>query len=234
MKKLANQLVAVLFIVTLLTGSIGMSSVHATGDLSENELENSVHNIINTIEKNVVISEEGVFIKNKGQIIKNLRQEDIENFKILSKNQGIKYDKPINKNTVLEMFGEGIELSDKAIKSGELTVLKNGSFIETEDDDFYLQGGSTYDKSYWWGKERYKSTYNAGRWTRDLRSAGHLNAGMAVIAGAIFGGVGAIPNGLSSIYVYNLADKVDYRNSLNNRGIIAKLTYTLVFTTASQ
>ncbi|PJN91553.1 hypothetical protein [Bacillus sp. mrc49] len=166
--------------------------------------------------------------------LKEIDQKDIDNLTELAKLQGVVYEQPLTKGYFLSMFEAEIKLLNKEVESGELKVLADGSLIEKSDSNFYLQGGSTYDKSYWWGKKRYKSTAKAKVWSRDLKSVAHANAAGAFLAGAVFGGVGSVPNGLTAVYLYNLADKVDYRNGLNNRGIIATVTYDLVFTTASQ
>lgn len=235
MLKVSKIFLSLTLFLTIFAGS---NSVFADSNdlkaVDEAELERSLNKIINVIEENVDIDSAGLVLEEKEQVIDNIEQSDIDNLKKLSEIQGIEYTQTITKESVVEMFEIGIQETDKAVEEGDLTVLSNGSLIDAEDDEFYVQGGSTYTKSYWWGKKRYKSTASASVWVRDLYSVGHLNAGAAAIAGAIFGGVGALPNGLSAVYAYNLADKVSYRNSLNNRGIIANLTYALVFTTASQ
>lgn len=235
MRRKLSFLISAVLVLSLFSGVANVfANSESIASLEGKELESSLENIISDIEKNVEIDENGIIIENKGQIIKNIDQKDINNLKKLAEIQGIKYEEPVNKKSIVEMFEQGVKTTNKEIEEGELTVLDNGSFIDAKDDDFYVQGGSTYDKSYWWGKKRYKSTYNANRWVRDLYSVGHANAATAAVAGAVFGGVGALPNGLTAVYAYNLADKVSYRNSLNNRGIIANLTYVLVFTTKSQ
>ena len=40
------------------------------------------------------------------------------------------------------------------VQNGNLEVLADGSLIDANDSDFYVQGGSTYDKTYWWGKKK--------------------------------------------------------------------------------
>ncbi|WP_375345173.1 hypothetical protein ACEWPB_00600 (plasmid) [Priestia megaterium] len=194
----------------------------------------SLDNIIDDVSKNVSITDESISLENESAILESITQEDIDNLNELAKEQGIQYEKPLTKEYVLELLKQGINSVNSELNDGNLEVLKDGSLIESDDDSFYVQGGSTYDKTYWWGKKRYKSTANANKWASQLNSVANANAAGAVIAGAVFGGVGAIPNGLTAAYSYQLAQKVSYRNSLNNRGIIANLTWTLVFTTASQ
>lgn len=196
--------------------------------------EKSLNNIIDSIGSEVNVTNEEISIENKSDVIENISQEDVNNLNDLAKEQGIQYEQPLTKESLVDMFEAGIQSVNEEVTQGELEVLEDGSLIDAEDENFYVQGGSTYDKSYWWGKKRYKSTAAANKWVSQLNTAGNLNAGAAVLAGAVFGGVGAIPNGLTSAYSYQLANKVSYRNSLNKRGIIANLTYALVFTTSSQ
>ncbi|MGU8655079.1 hypothetical protein ACV3RG_15330 [Clostridium perfringens] len=44
------------------------------------------------------------------------------------------------------------------MNDGKLEMLSDGSITEANDEAFYLQGGSTFDKRYWLGVSRYKST----------------------------------------------------------------------------
>lgn len=112
--------------------------------------------------------------------------------------------------------------------------LDNGTLVDSEDDSYYLQGGSTYDQTFWWGRRRYKSTSNANKWARDLQNCAALNGGAATLAGACFGGVGAIPNGLTSAYCWALGNEVSYKNSLSNRGIKADIYWCLVYSVKKQ
>ena len=50
----------------------------------------------------------------------------------------------------------------------------------------------------------------------------------------MLGGIATLPNGLTSIYGYNLADRVDYRNSRTARGIIVSVHYVLTFDIKNQ
>ncbi|MCM3034126.1 hypothetical protein [Niallia sp. MER 6] len=194
----------------------------------------SLDSIIDTISEDVSVDQEGVELGDKSTILENINQEDINNLNALAEQQGIEYNQPLTKESVVQMFENGIDTINSEVEDGNLEVLSDGSLIESDDEDFYVQGGSTYDKTYWWGRKRYKSTANANKWASQLNSVGNANAAGAVVAGAVFGGVGAIPNGLTAAYAYQLQNKVSYRNSLNKRGIVANLTWALVFTVKSQ
>lgn len=101
--------------------------------------------------------------------------------------------------------------------------------IETNDDSFYLQGGSTFDKYHWWGIARWKSTSDANTWVYELNKAGIGNAAYSVALGVLFGGVGALPNGLTSAYFLALANEVNYVNSRTSRGIVAHINWALIY-----
>lgn len=236
MKKKPSLVSAVLCVTLLASTFSGTAS--AMGDSEnvalESVWEKSLDNIIYDIGTEIEITDDGVTIDDKTAVLKKITQEDVDNLNELATSQGIKYDQVLTKESLVQLFENGIESINEEVSNGELEILEDGSLIESTDDNFYVQGGSTYDKKYWWGVKRYKSTYAANKWVSDLNTAANINAGAAFLAGAIFGGVGAIPNEISSVYAYQLANKVSYRNSLNNRGIIANITFTFVFTTASQ
>ena len=78
------------------------------------------------------------------------------------------------------------------------------------------------------------STSAANTWAYDMNKAAAVNAGAAIIAGAAFGGVGAIPNGLTSAYAWYLANDITYYNSLSNRGIVTDITWVLVYSMDTQ
>lgn len=236
MKKKMSLACTALSVSLLVNAFSGTAS--AMGDSGNPEStgvgEKSLDSIIYDIGTEIKFTDDSVTMNDKYSVLQKISQEDVDNLNELAKSQGIQYEQALTKESLVSMFEAGIKSVNDEVSNGELELLEDGSLIESDDNNFYVQGGSTYDKTYWWGKKRYKSTAAANRWVSDLNTAGNVNAGAAVLAGAIFGGVGAIPNGLSSVYAYQLANKVSYRNSLNNRGIVANLTWALVFTTASQ
>ena len=217
--------------------SFGSTNVQAASSENSDVLingEKSLDKVMNIISKKIEINEKNIAIQGKATILNSIQQKDIDNINALAKAQGIEYDQPLTKENLLNLFNNGIETINAEVQNGNLEVLADGSLIDANDSDFYVQGGSTYDKTYWWGKKRYKSTYYANKWVSELNTVANVNAGAAVVAGAIFGGFGAIPNGLTAAYAYQLANKVSYKNSLSNRGIIANVTWALVFTTYTQ
>lgn len=236
-KKKSLKLVCICLSLLLFSNAfVAIPNVKAetTNSTDISTAEDSLGTVIEDISNYVDVEEDGITISDKSIIVKDISQEDIDNLNELAKSQGIEYDKPLTKESLISMFEEGIDKVNEEITNDNLEVLDDGTLIDANDSDFYVQGGSTYDKTYWWGKKRYKSTSAANKWVSQLNTAANANGAGALLAGAIFGAVGAIPNGLTSFYCYQLANKVSYRNSLNNRGIIADVTWALVFTTKSQ
>lgn len=135
---------------------------------------------------------------------------------------------------LVQLFIKGIDNVNQSLEKGEYKILAGGTIVETKDDDYYLQGGSTYDLTKWWGRRRYKSTDAASRWAYELNQCAAINAGAAVIGGAVFGGVGAIPNGITSAYCWMFANSVTYYNALSNRGIVADITWIFVYKVRKQ
>lgn len=136
--------------------------------------------------------------------------------------------KPVSSEELAEIFISGIECVNKELDNGELKMLSDGTMVESEDDSFYLQGGSTYDQTYWWGKRRYKSTAAANKWVRDLNRVAALEGGAGTVAGVALGAVPAVVGGLCCTYCWHLASNVAYYNSLSNRGIKADIPWALV------
>ncbi len=133
-----------------------------------------------------------------------------------------------------QLMIDGINSVNDELQEGNFEILDGGTIVDTDDDTYYLQGGSTYDETHWWGRRRYMSTSAANTWAYDMNKAAAVNAGAAIIAGAAFGGVGAIPNGLTSAYAWYLANDITYYNSLSNRGIVTDITWVLVYSMDTQ
>lgn len=190
---------------------------------------------MNIISKGVEVSSKGFKIKNEKAVLKDLESVDFVALEETCNSQGIVHKGGLTPEIVLKIFTDGMESVNMSLEKGDLKLLPGGTLVDPKDDNFYIQGGSTYDVTYWWGKSRYKSTINAATWVYQLNSAANANAAAAFLCGVAFGTiVGGIPNGLTAAYCYQLANAVSYRNGLNDRGIMANLTWLLAFTTESQ
>lgn len=54
----------------------------------------------------------------------------------------------------------------------------------------------------------------ARKYAYDIRMLSHLNGAGVLLGGVLFGGVGAVPNGLAALHGYSVEDNVDYYASL--------------------
>lgn len=76
------------------------------------------------------------------------------------------------------------------------------------------------NKKYWWGMRTiYYNDYSARKDAYKIRTAGQANVAVAFIYGSILGRVGAIQNGLTSVYAFSLADCMAYNANLDGYGI---------------
>lgn len=236
MKKFLYSFILAVFLFT----SMGVNAVPAATisevpatTISESPNE-KVFEVVNVISKGVEVSSKGFKINNEKAVLKDLESVDLVALEEVCNSQGIVHKGGLTPKIVLKIFTDGMESVNMSLEKGDLKLLSGGTLVDPKDDKFYIQGGSTYDVTYWWGKSRYKSTANAATWVYELNSVANADAGIALLCGVAFGAVGAVPNGLTSAYCYQLANTVSYRNSLNSRGIIANLTWLLAWTTESQ
>ncbi|AOM83888.1 hypothetical protein [Salisediminibacterium beveridgei] len=186
------------------------------------------------ISEEIVIDQTGIKLENRRVVIEELNKLDFELLNEIAKSQGIEYNGKLNSQRLLNMYLKGIKDLNKEIKNKDVLVLENGTLVDAVDDGFYVQGGSTYDVRRWWGIKRYKSNSNARRWEFDIRAAGQANAAGAIVGGLVFGPWGVAGNGITSVYLFNLADRISYHNGRTSRGIIANMHYTLTFSITTQ
>lgn len=139
----------------------------------------------------------------------------------------------ISKEDIYDSMIKGIESVNNQIADGELEVLDEGTIVDATDDSYYLQGGSTYDVTHWWGKTRYKSTADAKKWAHTLNKVAAGECGAAAVS-AVFGVVPVVVGGLGSAYCWNLGEDVAYYNGKSNRGIKVEMTWCLVYSISVQ
>ncbi len=204
------------------------AKAYSNGEV-EKEYKESLENIISVIEEYLEISSDGITIIDEDNIVRNLNQQDINLLNELAREQG-NYN-IITKASLMEDLDVHFNNINEKIEKGELKVLDNGAMIDSTDKNFYIQGGSTYDETFWWGKRRYMSTSAARQWVYDLRDAAAVSTGLA-LASVVFGKLGIIPgtiNGITALWTNQLANRVEYHNGNTNRGIRADLYWVLVF-----
>lgn len=215
--------------ISMITFSTNVFASELNNNVSSDEL---IQEVNEEISQNIVISDNKIELKNIDDLLRNIDDSTIDKINELSKSQGI--DKTYTKEDFIKLYENSISNLNEQMNDGKLEMLSDGSIIEANDESFYLQGGSTFDKRYWWGVSRWKSTSAANTWSYQLNKAAAANAGVAVLAGAVLGGVGAIPNGLTSAYTWALANEVSYRNSLTSRGIVADINWSLIYSVYGQ
>lgn len=83
----------------------------------------------------------------------------------------------------------------------------------------------------WYGTRHiFRTNAAVSSWTSTLNQLAAANAGAAVIAGAVFGGVGAVPNGLTSAWTWAVAAYTDgFNASHKNSHIAIYTTYAVAY-----
>lgn len=221
--KMVKMLAANMLALSLLVSELSVQSVYA--DAEEATVMDS-EDIIDALEdeagvevtdNEISYDEESIY-----DYIGNLDMDSINK-------EYIEYGlNPVTSEEFAEFFISGIEIVNEELDNGELVMLSDGTMVEGDDDSFYLQGGSTYDKTYWWGKRRYKSTAAANKWVRDLNKTAAIEGGAGAIGGTVFGNIPIVVGSFCCAYCWCLATDVAYYNSLSNRGIKADIPWALV------
>lgn len=213
-KTLASMLVMTMLVVTMCSDNVcakeqEINSSNLVKDLEQTEL-------VEYDDKEIVYDEEAIYDFLEELDLSIINEEAIKN--------GLE---PMTTDDMYKIFIEYIDETNESLEDGELVMLSDGTMVDN-DDAFYLQGGSTYDKTYWWGKKRYKSTKDANKWVRELNKTAAAEGGVGVIAGAVLGVVPGVVGGVGCWYCWALAADVDYYNGLSNRGIVASIPWVLV------
>lgn len=213
-KTLASMLVMTMLVVTMCSDNVcakeqEINSSNLVKDLEQTEL-------VEYDDKEIVYDEEAIYDFLEELDLSIINEEAIKN--------GLE---PMTTDDMYKIFIECIDETNESLEDGELVMLSDGTMVDN-DDAFYLQGGSTYDKTYWWGKKRYKSTKDANKWVRELNKTAAAEGGVGVIAGAVLGVVPGVVGGVGCWYCWALAADVDYYNGLSNRGIVASIPWVLV------
>lgn len=208
----------------------------AEASTSEEEYQKGVQNIISVVEKNVIFSSDGIELVEKNKIMSELKQQDINMLNKLSELQGHKLDKPMTKSSIIKDLEIHLDNLNEEIASGKLTMLDNGTMIDSNDKNFYIQGGSTYNEKKLWGVRRYMSTTAAYNYVYKLRDLNSVATGL-VVASVIFGPYGVYPasvNGATALWANQLANRIDYHNNRTSRGIIADIYWIPAFNIKTQ
>ncbi|WP_399628596.1 hypothetical protein [Sporosarcina sp. SG10008] len=151
--------------------------------------------------------------------------------------QGLLYvDNNIPRDVYIENNVEELEKQferiNTQVRSGQLTINDDLSITSNQMTTFASKGYTS--EKFWWGE---KATYTNAQTKAAVKSTNAAGFDTALIgAGTLFlpfFGVGfAAVSGVTSAYLFNLANDMD--NANKGRGIILNMTWALVYTTESR
>lgn len=192
-------------------------------------LTNDLQSVVENMDKEIVINDNGVKY-NTDSLVKDISDEQLDSINSLAKAQGL--DVVYTKESFINEMVDGLKKVDQQIEDGELEVLSDGTMIESEDDNFYLQGGSTYTTTHYWGKKFYKSQAATKNWAYKASqlSLGHAAAGGAVAFLSL--GAGFIVGGIMSTWYGMFANSLNQHN--NKRGTVSNITWAMLYKVRSQ
>lgn len=220
MKKLSKRSLTLTLALTMLVSSMQVESVWAE------ETEVNSNNLVDALEETDIVEyDDEEIVYDEEDIYDFIKKIDMSDINEEAKKSGLV---PMTVEDMYDCFVENIEKTNEDLEEGELTMLSDGTMIDSDDDAFYLQGGSTKDITKWWGRIRYKSTAAANKWVRDLNRVAAAEGGMGVIAGTFLGATPGVVGGICCWYCWDFASSVSYVNSRTKRGIIANIPWVLV------
>lgn len=220
----------------LLMVSFGVSVANAasigSSDFNRSTNVFEVKGLVDKLERAITVDfRQNTIIMDKAKIVSICGEVNLDALNAFYKENGME---SITTLELAQRFINGIDSVNQALERGEYKILAGGTIVEVENDEYYLQGGSTYSQTKWWGVRHYKSTAAASKWAYELNQFGQVGVGVAVVAGTIFGGLAAVPTSLTSTYAFMLANSVSYYNGLSNRGIVADITWLLIYDVDTQ
>lgn len=237
---IVKKVVSLTLVFTLLFTSIPITSNADTTDITVEEIEQimedaetETEDLIDVFDENLEISEDGLYEIDENKINQLVEDMNLDDIIKIYELHGLE----ITNQDLVDTLLTNIESLNEQIEDGELILLENGSLIDSDDDEFYLQGGVTKDVKKWWGIRMYKSTSSANAWIRTLQKGANTNNLAAVIAGAATAGVwgiGGIPNAIAGYYLGNMAADASYYNSKCKRGIIADIRFVISYKIKNQ
>ncbi|MDO5040226.1 hypothetical protein [Clostridium sp.] len=143
------------------------------------------------------------------------------------------YREELNGNNIkqyLELLETRLESLNELSYNNQIMINDSGQIIDLSTQTYSTRSSNMRSETYWWGRKHIFYTDAAARdYAYDVRMSAHANAGAAVIAGAVFGGVGAIPNGLTAAWAYSVADTVDYNANKPGKGVVLEARWILTY-----
>ncbi|MGE7624364.1 hypothetical protein ACQKMD_15310 [Viridibacillus sp. NPDC096237] len=233
MKKVVPVIILLSFMLVF-TVTSPVSAAESSTQMTAIPETDVIDTVIDTIGKNIQFdaANEEFIVEDVAKISNDISDEDLQKINELAKQQNVNV--VYTKESLVEKFTEGIDELNESISNNELTVLTNGELIEKNDENFYVQGGSTKAVNHWWGTDYYKSTANANKWAYEANqlAIGHVVAGGAI--GFFSGGLGFVVGGVASSWYFMFANSLNYYNGLSKRGIVASITKAFVYNVKTQ
>ena len=133
-----------------------------------------------------------------------------------------------DKDSLNNLF-QNIKEVNKNLLNDTMTAMPDHSVMYTTDVQLLTRGGKTYDKTYWWGRRRFKSTKAATKWAHEIEQTAARNAGLGAVS-LLLGPIGGIPGvigGVSSAFCWSFASDINYVNNNSLSGIKADCPWTL-------
>lgn len=200
-------------IFTLLFTTFSSVSAQSSVSVSQ-ELDNHfTKEQILTLEQYVSVNEDGLFELNDSRaILDGINEELINGQK--------RYFTYLNKQ-----IAEGNLYVSSNLSTINESVTKTNSIFE---NTLSSCGGVTTDAEYhWWGVSRKLSSCLANKVSGDLFAVSSVSGGAAAVA-AYFGGLPAIPPGITAAYFGLMAARISANNAYNT-GVYVGITWAFVF-----
>lgn len=186
--------------------------------VTSDEVTKEVEQLVETIDHEIDVDNQGKFVIDKEKLKSLITDEIVEKMNQFSQENSTGETIVVSKDSLTQDFTQGIQTINAEIENGNLERLENGTLIKSDDDNFYVQGGSTYEKWGWWGMDKYCSTYHGARWVKELKAVASGSNQFANYIPFVKG-----PAKLYNWYIKSLAYNVDYVNRTTSNGTITSL-----------
>lgn len=187
---------------------------------------NAMGHLIEVVEANLVISKNKFVITDKKPIMAYIDNN------LLALNRELGFETPkMSSVEIYKKINSLLQAANKSIVSRDRKVLSNGQLVE-KNSSTAIRAYSSGEliESFWWGvRHTYYSDESARDYAYYVRKLSTTSAGIGGILGGLFGGVPGLPNGLTAIWGFSLADTIDYNASLPGNGIILEMTFLLTY-----
>lgn len=191
--------------------------------------------IIETIEANTEYTKQGLSLEDDLKL--ELESLDVEVIKEEMKEIGLdeNFIDSFDSDVIFELVNDNIQKINEDVKMDRIEIV-NDDIVDVKDNNFYVQGGSTYSKKYSWGIKHYKSTAAANKFTYEMgRKINALNWVSALsFVCAPYGPPAGVAGVTASWYFTGIMNKVNYYNAKNSRGIILDIKTWLTYSVKNQ